>query len=305
MSVVWLRTLSRGAFYDYALGVGPIAAGFLLVPTLNCAAGREAPPGWPQLPLPLAMLHCHFTHTSEAHSSGRWWTCLTCGLCHADANARAHSLLGLLLAGWPVASSFGVLPPVVTFFCGTAGAALNSNGRDLQTRKWLDSSTGGWAGWVTPRVARLYNAAGLWCVFGGSPGVYALVGTNLCLMLEQAFSVLRQGEDGPASRPHEISSLVFLLGGISNAVNMVLAERRALVEGRSLSGEQVGHLTGFASGIGCYILFRMCLRHSAWWRRQPSLGIRLRHFLFGRRGGHVLGGDRHHGGRAFGRGPLA
>ena len=179
MSVVLTGRLSRGTLLDYAASVGPIAAGFVLVPTLACAAGHEPPETWPQLALSLPTLYKHFTHTSDAPIHGRWWTCLTCGLCHADAAQRDHALRGLLLAGWGPTSELGALATGFSFFGGSAAAALNSGGRDLQTQKWLDSSTGGWAGWVTPRAARLYNAAGFWRVCGGSPGVFALLAVDL------------------------------------------------------------------------------------------------------------------------------
>ena len=201
--------------------------------------------------LSMPTLLAHFTHTSESLKSGRWYTCLTCSLCHADAAQRDHALLSLLLAGWGPAASLGVAATAAIFFGGTAAAALNSAGRDLQTRRWLDNSTGGWAGWVTPRAARMYNAAGFWRVCGGSPGIFALLGADLCLTLEQARSLLQRWEEEPAARPHLMGSLAWLVGAISNTISMVLAEQRALTHGQSLSGAQARKLSGtqhFAPG---------------------------------------------------------
>ena len=238
MAVVLTGRLSRGSCYEYGLAVGPIAAGFLLVPTLGRAAGREPPESWPQLALAMPALLAHFTHTSDSLKNGRWYTALTCSLCHADAAQRNQTLLSLLLAGWGPATTLGAASTAACFFSGSAAAALNNAGRDLQTRRWLDNSTGGWASRVTPRAARMYNAAGFWRVCGGSPGVFALLGADLCLTLEQARSLLRQWEEEPAARPHLLGSLAWLIGAISNTVSMVLAEQRALTHGQSLSGAQ-------------------------------------------------------------------
>ena len=90
MSVVMLGRLSRGSLFDYALGVGPIAAGMLVVPTLACAAGREPREAWPQLIIGVQTLLSNFTHSPDSEAAGRWWTSLTCGLCHSDAARRDH-----------------------------------------------------------------------------------------------------------------------------------------------------------------------------------------------------------------------
>ena len=126
-----LQRLTLGNVIDYSLGVVPLAAGFLILPSLAGAAGREPAEAW-ELSLSLPTLLAHFTHSPDSVEQRRLWTCVTCGLCHPDAVSRAFSLRGLLLAGWQPATSFGALACLATFLSGTATAALNSHGRDLQ-----------------------------------------------------------------------------------------------------------------------------------------------------------------------------
>ena len=116
-------------------------------------------------------------------------------------------------------------------------------------------------------------------------------------MLERARSMIRLWEDEPQARPQLTGSLLWLVGAIANTVSMVLAEQHALNHGQSLSGAQIGHLTGFAWGIGAYVVFRHILPQLRWWRALPPLHLRLQ----GRRGGRVLGrGGTPRGGRALG-----
>ena len=117
MSVISLQRLTLGNCLDYTLGVGPIAFGFLAVPTLARAAGREPLEAWVQLPLSLPTLYMHFTHTTDAIQQQRVWTCLSCGVCHASAIERANSLRVLLLAGWQPATSLGALASLVSMPC--------------------------------------------------------------------------------------------------------------------------------------------------------------------------------------------
>ncbi|KAL3928477.1 MAG: hypothetical protein SGPRY_002371 [Prymnesium sp.] len=281
MSVEWLGRLSRGSLFDYALAMGPIAAGFLLVPTLSCAAAREPPEWWPQLSISLRALHAHWTHSADAEAQGRWWTCVACAVCHADAASRDHALPSLLLSGLGPATSFGAVATWLTFFGGSAVAALDASGRELQTQKWLEGTTGGWAAWATPRAARLYNATGMWRVCGASAGIFALSAVNLCLMLEHAHSMVRRWEEEPSARPYILASVAWAYSGLSNAYGMILDQERSP---NGLTWKP------FAWGIGCYFLFKILSSRSPWWRRQQSIGSRLRSLSAVERGGRVLGG---------------
>lgn len=273
--------LSRSSLRDYAWSVGPIAAGFIAVPTLACAAGREGGAWWPQLPLPLSVLSTHFTHTSTSISQGRWWTVFTSGVCHPDQIQRDHSVCALLLAGWQPAAAFGPVGTLTAFCGGTALAAINSSGRELQTRQWLDSSTGSMLTMLTPRAAKALNDFdGFWRVCGGGPGVFSLIGADFCLTVERAVQRLREWEDGDA-RPDEAGALLWLAASLANTAASVLAELRAISSGAALSDAHVGRLTGFGWGVACYLLLR--------WAKSSRWGGLSRATPGGRSGGRRLG----------------
>ena len=49
MAFIMTHELTLGTLRDYVKTLFPVAASFLLVPTLSCAAGREPLPVWPQV----------------------------------------------------------------------------------------------------------------------------------------------------------------------------------------------------------------------------------------------------------------
>ena len=65
MSVLSLQRLTLGNVIDYSLGVVPLAAGFLILPSLAGAAGREPAEAWElSLSLPTYIIYLHVVENS-------------------------------------------------------------------------------------------------------------------------------------------------------------------------------------------------------------------------------------------------
>ena len=183
MAVVAFRRLQLSDFYELA----PYAAAFALVPTLACAAGHEALPPWPVLPLTHHNLITHFTYTTKENLRVRWWTLFASAFCHADAAHRDRNLVNLLLAGLQLVPEVGRCGLAALFLGGHAAAALNSRGKTMQLERYLDASTGSLApSWLSARAAKLWSASGpTQSVLGGSAGIFALLGFDLCLKAQE------------------------------------------------------------------------------------------------------------------------
>jgi membrane associated rhomboid family serine protease len=254
MATIALHTLySHRDLIAYAQTAGPYLASIAVMPTIASAAAAEPLPPWPQLPISHDELLRNFTHTSGDAACGRGWTSATCLLAHTDHHHRVHNLLGLAVAGWRPARALGAQGFALTFVGGGVAAALNSAGREVQVRNWLDNGTRGWASYVTPRMAKLWNENGAWRLCGASAGVFALLGVDLCLSLEQARELLTAFEVATEEeRPQLLGSLLWLGAAVAQTLSHVLHEHRALARGASVSVSHVGHLTGFAWGVGCW-----------------------------------------------------
>ena len=138
---------------------------------------------------------------------------------------------------------------------------------------------------------------------GGAPGVFALLGVDLCLTLEQALTLARQW-DGPGVPGQMLGTLLWLAAAVSNTVSLVVAEQRAVASG----GGEVGHLSGFVAGIGCFALLRFgasspLLRDFlplGWFGPRRAVATGTGQTLG--RGGRTLGGAGGRAGRALGGG---
>lgn len=280
MATIAIRRLTLGEYYERALVAAPVLVGIALVPTLAGAAGREALPALPLLPLSHSALLEHFTCTALGVTQRRWWTYLTYALAHSDAQHKWQNLAGVALAGFQPAGELGRAGWLFTFFGGVVAAALNGPGRELQLTNWLDRHSGGLLSRLTPHAARLWSENTGWRLVGASAGVFALLGVDLCLTCEQAVAVARRWEDEPEEgRPECLYTLCWLGAAMAQTLSHVLAEQRSLASGASVSVSHVGHLTGFAWGVGVFVALRVLA---------PRLRSRRRRS--GGAGGRRLGG---------------
>lgn len=241
-----------------------IAGVFAVVPTLAAASGSEPLPRWPVLPLSRADLLKHFTHLRGDEK--QWWTVATSALCHEDAKHRDGNIVGLLSAGWKPAQELGGLALAFTFFGGHIAAVLNSEGRRTQMRNWLTVSSGGLLGeQLASSFARVWDSAAPPRSLGGSAGIFALLGVDLCLAAEDLWRLLEQWES--VDPEQALGRLAWLGINISQTVLRVHAERQSIVAGASVSVAHTGHLTGFLWGVGVFIALR-------WARRLRRLRVR-------------------------------
>ena len=286
MALVATHLLTWRDVTDVALALGPILLPTAVVPTLACAVGAEPPPPWPRLPLSWDALHRHFTYV---RGSDRWWTVFTSALCHADARHRDQNLAGVLSAGWSAQRALGPEGTAFTFFGGHAAAMLNSSGHQAQLSNWIRSATGGLTpAWLASQAARAWDTAKMQPALGGSAGVFALLGVDLCLAVEDAVRICRRwqtGRHGDEAPPADIVFALAWLGVHAAAtVSLVLAERRSFASG-SASVSHVGHLTGFCWGLGCYAALRW--RQGRW---PPRLSVMAPRRTFAGQGRRL--GDR-------------
>lgn len=287
MAFVAGRSMSLSDVRERILALAPLAAGFALVPTLACAAGAEPLPPWPTLPLSHAFVLKHFTYVDGDFGRGQWWAVLASALCHTDGPHRDRNLLSLLCAGWHPAAVFGRGLAAV-FFAGHLAAALNAAGHALQRRRHLDASTFGLMSWLTPSATRLWDNVAPPRILGGSAGVFALLGCDLCLKLEEAATLVREldfdtagaglafDERGPTPA---LGALLWLGVSVAQTLSLVQSEHRSLANGASATVGHAGHLSGFAVGIA------IAAARLAWRRaRQRRRWIAP--------GGRVVGGRR-------------
>jgi membrane associated rhomboid family serine protease len=157
MATFAIRQLSLTDVYSLA----PYVAGMALVPTMACAAGKEAPPPWPQLLLSHTQLMSHFTfmRRSTAVSGGRWWTLLSSAFCHVDGAHRDRNLISLVCSGAHPMASLGPLGFAAVFFGGHAAAAMNTAAHTMQVERVLGNLTWDVAPSLTPHAARLWSSA--------------------------------------------------------------------------------------------------------------------------------------------------
>ena len=272
MATIAIHQLSLADWRAAALTCVPIV-GFGLVPTLACAAGIEAPPPWPQLPIGHAKLLEHFTMTSGQNVTdglSRPWRLLTSALCHADAEHRDRNALALIASGWGPARALGGLGFWLAFFGGHAIAVLNRSGHLLQLRRHIDATTYGYLPtWATPTAARLWQKAAPARVLGGSAGIFGLLGVDMCLKAEAALELWRQWRREAAQRHDQplddiddfvneivhnpsLVSLIVLAVNTYSIVRLVWAEHASLAAGASVHVGHAAHLTGFAWGVAVY-----------------------------------------------------
>lgn len=245
MAAVGWRNLSLAD----AKVVAPYAVAFAAIPTLAAAGGREHYPPWPVLPLSTTTLLSHFTFV-RAKLPARWWSLLSSAFTHLDANHRDSNLLSLLFSALPLARRLGSRGMAAVFLGGHIAAALNTRGRVLQLERYVDRSTGRLApSWLSAGVAKLFNTASPQAALGGSAGVFALFGFDLCLGVRSGLDLLRRG----ASEEQVVGEGLRLLLGLLPVVSMVLSEHRSLEAGESLSVAHAAHLTGFAWGVACCV----------------------------------------------------
>lgn len=266
-----------------------LAGIFAVVPTLACAAGAEPLPQWPTLiALDHQTLLSHFTHLRggknwweelvDLPTRKNWWTIATSALCHADAKHRDSNILGLLSAGWKPAHELGALGFALTFFGGHAAAILNTDGQRAQLRNYFNASTGGYTPQLASWASRLWDSALATRYLGGSAGVFALLGVDLCLAAEDLLRLLHAWET--VDPEQALLRLGWLGVSIVQTILRVHSEQQSLNAGTSLQVAHVGHLTGFLWGLGVFGALR-------WVRRVRRSRMRHGHGL-GR--GHRLGG---------------
>ena len=300
MTTIAIHQLRLSDVRNLALTLGPPLAGFVLIPTLACAAGSEAPPGWPQLPLGHATLLEHFTHVQ---GGGRSWTLLTSALCHADAAHRERNMLALVSAGWGPARELGRVGFALAFLGGHVAAVLNRSGHLLQLRRSLDANTYGMLPqWAQASGAKLWQQAVPHRLLGGSAGTFAVLGVDVCLKCEAAIALWRQWRDealddidgDPLALSPSLGGLLMLSLNAWSICSLVWSEQRSLAAGASVSVGHAAHLTAFAFGVALYAA-RLAWRR---YKRRTWDGTSGR----GRGGGRVLGGRAREagGGRRLG-----
>jgi membrane associated rhomboid family serine protease len=267
MAVVAFRRLQLSDFYELA----PYAIAFAVVPTLACAAGREPLPPWPVLPLTHEQLLANFTFRQEQSlltnftftqsSRKKWWTLLTSAFCHADAAHRDRNLVNLLLCGLQLAPDLGRSGLAITFLGGHVAAALNGRGLRLQLENFLEAQTGRMAPqWLSGKAAEIWTKSAPPTVLGGSAGLFALLGVDCCLKVRDAVEMLR-GWDVHGEPP--AGELLWLVLHAAPVASLVLSEIQSFRSGSSVSVGHAAHLTGFAWGVGCYLV-------RAAWRRMRA-----------------------------------
>ena len=284
MALLATHRLSLPDLKELARSMGPVVAGIALVPTLACAAGAEPPPSWPQLPLSHDVLMRHFTHAPAKTlalnmTRPNWWTLATSSLCHVDASHRDNNLLGVLSAGWKPATALGPVGFALTFFGGHACAALNTVGHELQRRNWINAKTGSIMGpSLTSHAAKLWSSVSVPQMLGSSAGVFALLGFDLCLIVDEGLKLMNRWDDARDGSDERLFALAWMGVNLHQIVARVLSEQRSLGGGASVSVSHVGHLTGFAWGLFCF-------GAHYWYRRARVRASRVR-----ATGGRRLGG---------------
>ena len=300
MTAIAIHQLRLSDVRNLAFTLGPPLAGFVLLPTLACAAGSEAAPPWPQLPLGHATLLAHFTHVQ---GDGRPWTLLTSALCHADSAHRERNVLALISAGWGPARVLGRAGFALTFLGGHLAAVLNRSGHLLQLRRSLDAHTYGLLpAWAQASGAKLWQQALPHRLLGGSAGTFAVLGVDVCLKCEAAIALWRQWQyealddiDDPLALSPSLGGLLMLSLNAWSICSLVWSEQRSLAAGASVSVGHAAHLTAFAFGVALYAA-RLA------WRRSKRRSWDGSSSSRGRGGGRVLGGRAREagGGRRLG-----
>jgi hypothetical protein len=141
---------------------------------------------------------------------------------------------------------------------------------------------------LCPTASSMRAQGGFWRICGGAPGVFALLGVDLCLTLEHAVTLADQWDRDEVAG-QALVTLTWLACAIGNTMSMVLAEQRALTLGSNQSGGEAAHLSGFAAGIACYALLRFG-------SRTPLRGV-FPFSCFGPHRAGARGGGRTLGGR--------
>ena len=134
------------------------------------------------------------SHKPPTNLTGKWYTCLSHTLLHLDASHRDSNVWALLLLGWLPWKRLGSAGYLLSVLAGSAAAAIApaTSARQRQLTGWLDAQSGEMLPqWLTPKLARAWGAIDEWAVFGADGAVFALLGSDLCLTLEEASNVLR------------------------------------------------------------------------------------------------------------------
>ena len=134
------------------------------------------------------------SHKPPTNLTGKWYTCLSHTLLHLDASHRDSNVWALLILGWLPWKRLGSAGYLLSVLAGSAAAAIApaTSARQRQLTGWLDAQSGEMLPqWLTPKLARAWGAIDEWAVFGADGAVFALLGSDLCLTLEEASNVLR------------------------------------------------------------------------------------------------------------------
>jgi len=111
-------------YVQFAGQFAPMLVAHALVPTLAATCGREFRSSW-SLPLKRRTLERHFVFSRDALTRGRWWTCASYMLCHADHAHAAANLQGLVLAGPAAADALGGAGALAAYVAAGVMAALD------------------------------------------------------------------------------------------------------------------------------------------------------------------------------------
>lgn len=261
----WAR--SSASFATTAL---PVIGGMLAVPTLDSPDPRARS----QIPSVLRNLAYCEANVAE----GRWWTPFSYVFVHASGEHLVSNLLMLVPHASRVHDAFGDWW-LGCFFGGAAVSALDTTSKRYQVvqsisaffqmsdtpqvlapaAELVDGVTRKVAEWIAPSIVRST------VYVGASSGVWALMGTSLCLSLEQFVRTIwdwrargsaREADDpdiGSVARvalTHAVSVYVLCQQVASTATDVMRGRA-----GRNI--DHAGHLDGFVFGVGCFVVLRL------------------------------------------------
>lgn len=297
---LWLADMD---LQGYLAAFAPLAAAMLAVPTLEEA--RQGFLSWPRPvllePAELRRSHHHLSLTEASLREGRWWTLVSYMFLHQDEGHMAGNLLSVFASGRDVYRTAGTLGLYTVFLVSGAAAGANRWGRLRQLEAQLagaaprlPKSISDWVpegvqSWVDIGIARVAKSSApllteLSSDLGASGGACGVMGFSLGLALERlldSWGFWPRGGSATAPTGQRTGGSLFAVLVALDCTHFLVREWRLCCGSDGLTG--VGHachLTGFATGLGLLVAWRLLagLRNGP-----PPLAS----------GGQRLGGRRH------------
>lgn len=278
--------------FDYLAAICPLIAPALLITPLDVVTLRCKVPPWAQplrklsVDLDPVFLRNNFVYLGSDFADGRYHTIITHMFLHRDYDHLLANVVGLLLSGWSVYREFGSGALYGTYFGGGIVATLYNEGRLIQlsramsgrvskvvkgvpekltdldvpyemvekaheASKWIERTAEKMATLVAPYILPSIG------FMGCSAGVSAVMGINLCLSLERLFrGLFRKGKKRKGEGRRRLINLACDI----TTVNMKLKPWRYeydMYRKGSWDTDHAGHLSGLATGVACYAMFRL------------------------------------------------